>query len=113
MQGFFVHVSDGTYPVTGTLEVNNSARINDLTHPFLKSANSSSRFLIRATAAFTDDTASADPSVIYFDDFAQPSFDGRLDALKLMNTDWLVTNFYSVLSRRQKTVCKRSSLTAV
>ena len=67
MQGFFVHVSDGTFPVTGTLGVSNSVRINDLTHPFLKSANSSDRFLIRAMATFTDDTASADPSVIYFD----------------------------------------------
>ena len=51
-------------------------------------------------AAFTDDTTSADPSVIYFDDSAQQSFDGSLDALKLMNTDGLVTNFYSVLDRR-------------
>jgi hypothetical protein len=102
MQGLFVHVSDGTYPVTGTLEVNNSARINDLTHPFLKSANSSSLFLIRATAEFTDDTASLDPSVIYFNDFAQPAFDGRLDALKLMNTDWLVTNLYSVITGDKK-----------
>ena len=102
MQGFFVHVSDGSYPVTGTLGLNNSVRINDLTHPFLKSANSAYRFLIRATAAFTDDGASADPSVIYFDDFAQQSFDGSLDALKLMNTDGLVTNFYSVLSGDKK-----------
>jgi hypothetical protein len=102
MQGFFVHVSDGTYPVTGTLGVNNSARINDLTHPFLKSANRDDRFLLRATATFADDTASADPAVIYFDDGAQPSFDGGFDALKLMNTDMLVTNFYSVLAGDKK-----------
>jgi len=102
MQGFFVHVSDGTYPVTGILGVNNSVRINDLTHPFLKSAISSYRFLIRAMAAFTDDNASSDHSVIYFDDSAQPSFDGSLDALKLMNTDGLVTNFYSVIAGGKK-----------
>ncbi len=102
MQGFFVHVSDGTFPVTGTLGVSNSVRINDLTHPFLKSANSDDRFLIRATATFTDDTASADPAVIYFDDGAQQSFDGGFDALKLMNTDMLVTNFYSVLTGDKK-----------
>ncbi len=38
MQGFFVHVSDGTYPVTGTLALDNSVRITDLTHSFIKSA---------------------------------------------------------------------------
>jgi len=102
MQGFFVHVSDGTFPVTGTLGASNSVRINNLTHPFLKSAKSQERFLIRATATFTDDTASADPAVIYFDDSANQSFDGGLDALKLMNTDMLVTNFYSVLTGGKK-----------
>jgi hypothetical protein len=102
MQGFFVHVSDGTFPVTGTLGVSNSVRINDLTHPFLKSANSDDRFLLRATATFADNIASADPAVIYFDDGAQQSFDGGFDALKLMNTDMLVTNLYSVLTGDKK-----------
>jgi hypothetical protein len=97
MQGFFVHVSDGTFPVTGTLGVNNSVRVNDQTHPFLKSANASDHFLLRATAAFTDDNASADPLVVYFDAAAENTFDGEYDALKLMNTDLMVTNFYSVL----------------
>lgn len=97
MQGFFVHVSDGTFPVTGTLGVNNSVRVNDQTHPFLKSANASDHFLLRATAAFTDDNTSADPLVVYFDAAAENTFDGEYDALKLMNTDLMVTNFYSVL----------------
>ncbi|MGB8357322.1 MAG: T9SS type A sorting domain-containing protein, partial [Bacteroidales bacterium] len=97
MQGFFVHVTDGTFPVTGTLGVNNSVRVNDLTHPFLKSANASDRFLLRASASFTDDNASADPLVVYFDPAAENTFDGKYDALKLMNTDLMVTNFYSVL----------------
>ena len=97
MQGFFVHVTDGTFPVTGTLGVNNSVRVNDLTHPFLKSANASERFLLRAAASFTDDNASADPLVVYFDPAAENTFDGKYDALKLMNTDFMVTNFYSVL----------------
>ena len=108
MQGFFVHVSNGTFPVTGTLGVTNSVRINDLTKPFLKSAGApgrslksseaSGRFLVRISASFTDDmAASADPLVVYFDDAAEPTFDTELDALKLFNTDWLVTNFYSVI----------------
>ena len=49
-------------------------------------------------AAFTDDTASADPVVIYFDDQASPVFDSEFDALKLYNTDMMVTNLFSVLA---------------
>jgi hypothetical protein len=102
MQGFFVHVSDGAWPVTGTLTVTNSARINDLTHPFLKSAVTGTRSIIRATAAFTDDAASADPLVISFDNDASIGFDGSHDALKLLNTDMMITNFYSVVSPARK-----------
>lgn len=102
MQGFFVHVSDGAWPVTGTLTVTNSARINDLTHPFLKSAATGIRSIIRATAAFTDDAASADPLVISFDNDASIGFDGSHDALKLLNTDMMITNFYSVVSPGRK-----------
>ncbi len=98
MQAFLVHVSDGSFPVTGTLGVTNSVRINDLTHPFLKSAEASDRFLVRIDATFTDDATSADPMVIYFDDSAAPAFDPELDALKIFNTDYLVTNIYSVLA---------------
>jgi hypothetical protein len=97
MQGFFVHVSDGTYPVTGTLGATNSVRVNDQTHVFFKSAESGERFLIRLAAAFTDDTLSSDPAVVYFDNDAAPAFDPELDALKLFNTDLMVTNLYSVL----------------
>jgi hypothetical protein len=102
MQGFFVHVSDGTYPVSGTLGTTNSVRINDLTHPFLKSVNIFSPALLRVTAAFTDDAASEDPAVIYFDNDAEKSFDPDYDALKLFNTDMMVTNLYSVLTSGKK-----------
>ena len=50
MQGFFIHVSDGSYPVTGTLGLNNSVRITDLTHPFLKSEKQAQFPLIRLGA---------------------------------------------------------------
>ncbi len=103
MQGFFVHVSDLTYPVTGTLGVSNSSRINNLTNPFLKSARVNNyRFLVRATASFTDDQTSTDPLVICFDNNAEKEFDGAYDALKLFNTDMMVTNFYSVLPSQKK-----------
>jgi hypothetical protein len=95
MQGFFVHVSDGTWPVTGTLAMDNSVRVTDLSHPLTKSENNS-RPLIRLTAEFSDDTVSVDPVVIYFDDKATDKFDGQLDALKLMNTDLMVPNLYAV-----------------
>ena len=98
MQGFFVHVSNGTFPVTGTLELNNNVRITDMTHSFTKSIGENSVPLLRLTAGYSDDTVSTDPAVIYFDEKASPGFDGNLDALKLMNTDLKVTNLYSVAS---------------
>ncbi|MDX9729216.1 MAG: hypothetical protein RBT50_08130, partial [Bacteroidales bacterium] len=102
MQGFFVHVSDGTYPVTGVLGATNSVRVNNQSHIFFKSSPSPNRFLIRLTAAFTDDAASADPMVVYFDDDAAVAFDRELDALKLFNTDMMVTNLFSVLTDGSK-----------
>jgi hypothetical protein len=95
MQGFFVHVTDGSWPVTGTLAMNNSVRVTNLTHPLTKS-DINSRSLIRLTAEFSDDTVSVDPVVIYFDEKATDKFDGQLDALKLMNTDFMVPNLYTV-----------------
>ena len=95
MQGFFVHVSDGSWPVTGTLAMDNRVRVTDLTHPLTKS-DIDSKSLIRLTAEFSDDTVSVDPVVIYFDEKATETFDGQLDALKLMNTDLMVPNLYTV-----------------
>jgi hypothetical protein len=92
MQGFFVHVSDGSWPVTGNLSMNNSVRISDLTHQFAKSVVEVP--LLRITSGFSDDDASKDPAVIYFDEKATSGFDSQLDALKLFNTDLAVTNLY-------------------
>jgi len=96
MQGFFVHVSDGSYPVTGALGLDNSVRITDLTHSFMKSDEESSVPLLRLGAAFEDDTTSTDPMVVYFDQKAETGFNSGLDALKLMNTDYYVPNLFSV-----------------
>ncbi len=97
MQGFFVHVTDGVYPVTGTLGMNNDVRITDQTHPFLKSNEESSNTFFRITTTYADGPNSADPAVIYFDDYATTEFDSDFDALKLMNTDEEVTNLYTLL----------------
>ena len=95
MQGFFVHVSDGSYPVTGTLGLNNDVRVTDLTHSFMKSEEKDPLPLLRLCAAFDGNISSTDPLVIYFDEKADAGFDRSLDALKLLNTDYYVPSFYS------------------
>jgi fibronectin-binding autotransporter adhesin len=102
MQGFFVHVSDGASPVTGTLALKNSVRVTDMTHPFIKSSEINSIPLIRLSAGFSNDTASRDPMVIYFDDKASDKFDSKLDALKLMNTAEKAPNFYALSADAHK-----------
>ena len=97
-----MHVSDGTYPVTGTLAMNNSVRVTDLTHSFIKSDGINPDSLLRLTSGFADDPASKDPVVIYFDEKALNAFDGQLDALKLMNTDLKVPNLYAMSSDGKK-----------
>ena len=98
MQGFFIHVSDGAWPVTGTLGIDNNVRIIDNSHQFIKSDNGSTKSFLRVVANFGDKQDSSDPLVIYFDEKAQNEFDSRLDALKLMNTDRFVPNLYAIAS---------------
>ncbi len=96
MQGFLVHVTDGSFPVTGILAFNNNVRTNDKTHTFFKKSEEKSILsYVRLIAGYNDDTLSFDPLVIYFTDQATFDFDSQLDALKLFNTDMSVTNFYS------------------
>ena len=94
-QGFFVHVTDGSYPVTGTLGTTNSVRVTDLTHIFLKSAAFTSSQLLRMKVCFMNDTLEADPMVVYFNWNATGDFDSKYDALKLYNTDLNFPNLYS------------------
>ncbi len=95
MQGFFVHVTDGSYPVTGTLACTNAVRTTNLSPYFHKPTGSGGRPLIRIDAGFANGTYS-DPTVVYFDDRATPAFDRDFDALKLMNTDASTPSLYSV-----------------
>jgi hypothetical protein len=94
MQGFFVHVSIGSFPVTGTLSMNNSVRSTNLNHAFTKSGTDSYLKFLRLGASFSDDSASLDPMVIYFDENATPGFESDLDALKLLNTDLKIPNLW-------------------
>jgi hypothetical protein len=97
MQGFFVHVSDGTYPVAATFGINNAARVNDLSPVFHKSTmREIPRVLIRLSANYADNSKSADPLVVYAQDEATAGFDKSFDAIKLMNIDEQVPNLYSL-----------------
>jgi hypothetical protein len=95
MQGFFIHVSNGTYPVTGTLSMTNSVRTTALSPAFHRETAGSARTLVRLSAGFNDDGSHSDPTVIYFDDSATNTFNNNLDALKLINTDVTVPSVYS------------------
>ena len=98
MQGFFVHVSNGAFPVTAQFGMNNNVRVNNLSPVFHKGISSETRALLRLTAAFDKEGALNDPLVIYFDDESTMGFDSDHDALKLINTDFGVPNIYVPLS---------------
>jgi len=94
MQGFFVHVKDGSFPVTGVLQMDNNTRVTNQSQPFIKGEQRVS--LLRLTATFLNNQENPDYSVVYFDPKASMNFDGQLDALKLLNTDLGVPNVYVV-----------------
>jgi len=95
MQGFFVHVSDGGFPVSATLSFSNSIRTNDLS-PTFKAAIIDDRKILRFAANYESKRTTEDIAIIYFDDQANRSFDKDKDALKMLNTDVLVPNLYSI-----------------
>lgn len=113
MQGFFVHVTDGTYPVTGTLAMNNNIRVNDLSPVFHKSmavrmdaAVAVPRMLLRLSAGFSDHSNVADPIVLYSNAGAKKTFDKERDAIKLMNVEELLPNLYAIGADASKLVVK-------
>jgi hypothetical protein len=100
MQGFFVHVSAGGYPVTGSLGISNSTRINTINQPYRHLNGIEDVFLFRISASFSNSEES-DPTVIYFQNNASASFDINFDALKLMNTLASVPSIYSIASSNE------------
>ncbi len=95
MQGFFVHVADGVYPISGTLGFTNSVRTKNL-DPLFKAAIIDNRTILRFAANFETKNAIEDAAVIYFDDKASLHFEQDMDALKMTNTDILVPNLYTI-----------------
>ncbi|MVT07637.1 T9SS type A sorting domain-containing protein [Chitinophaga tropicalis] len=94
MQGFFVHVTNGTFPVTGTLAVNNNARVNNLGPSYHRMPGADAP-LLRLEAGLNDDGYAPDPMVVYFQETASKGFEEHLDALKLMNTDQVTPDLYT------------------
>ncbi len=96
MQGFMVRVSTGSYPVTGTLTMDNRVRVINTTQAFSKkSLMGDQKPLVRISASFSNYYPSGDPLVIYFDEKATRNFDQQFDAVKYVNTDHTVPNFFS------------------
>jgi fibronectin-binding autotransporter adhesin len=96
MQGFFVHVTDGGYPVQGTLGINNLARVTSPNPYYHKARQADSLPLIRISAVLAGTGAASDPAVIYFHDRAGSGFDAGLDALKMLNTAEEVPSLFSI-----------------
>jgi hypothetical protein len=95
MQGFFVHVTNGTYPVTASLAVNNAVRVTNLSPVFHKTTDNETRPIFRIVARLNDKHASGDAAAFYLDEQATASFEKEYDALKLMNTDAQLPNLYA------------------
>ncbi len=103
MQGFFVHVSNGAFPVTATLGVTNSVRILNSTANFYRVYGQGEQPLLRLTAGFSEGNSMADPLTIYFsDDATGKNFNKQLDALKLMNTDDAIPNLFALTADVEK-----------
>lgn len=113
MQGFFVHASNGSFPVTALLGINNNARIINGSASFFRVGGvQASQPLVRLSAGLADQPAMTDPLVVYFDDAASGKFDKELDALKLMNTDSLFPNLYAVAADTKKLSIRALPVTA-
>lgn len=92
-QGFFVHVKDGSYPVTGTLTFTNAVRANTLNPYFHKNTLAEDQSLIRLSAN-SEVNAVPDYMVVYFNDMASGEFNSDMDALKLRNTEVTVPDLF-------------------
>jgi hypothetical protein len=97
MQGFFIHVSNGSFPVAGLLSVNNTARNLNPNTVFLGyTAPTAPSPFIRLNTGFYDEGSVGDAAAFYFNADADGTFDKHLDALKLMNTHPGVPNLFAV-----------------
>jgi hypothetical protein len=96
MQGFFIHVSDGAYPVSATLSATNSVRVTNPNPAFHKVTNIEPYPFVRISAGYEDGAGLSDPTVIYFNPASTAAYDREIDALKMLNTDARVPSLYSI-----------------
>lgn len=96
MQGFFVHVSNGPFPVAANLVITNTARTINATAPFLKITDDPAVAAIQLSAGYTDQEDLQDAAVLYLQAGATRSFDKIYDAIKLLNTDITIPNLYFI-----------------
>lgn len=101
MQAYFVHVTNGTYPVSASLGIGNGVRLTAVPQTYRRLGGPDSIPLIRLRASIRGNDAS-DPTVIYFQNTATEKFDKNLDALKLMNTTAGIPSLYSIAADAQK-----------
>jgi hypothetical protein len=106
MQGFFVHVSNGSFPVAGVLGFSNDIRVNTPDPDFHKSGPKEEDILIRISAGLLDTGELKDPLVVMFDPDASASFNERRDAVKLMNTKSDVPSFFSIAEDNRRYAIK-------
>lgn len=95
-QAFFVHVTDDSYPVTGSIVFTNEVRVNNLNPVFHKNSNKTSESIIRLSTSFSEANSTPDYAVLYYSDFASEGFNPSLDALKILNTDISVPSLYLI-----------------
>ncbi len=98
MQAFFIHVSNGSYPVSGSLSATNAVRTTATNPVFHKQAGSGEHPMIRLSAAFEGDDAHADYTALYLTPEAAATYEVGVDALKLNNTDERLPNIYALSS---------------
>jgi hypothetical protein len=101
MQGFFVHVSNGVYPVAATLSINNNARVTNTNTSFLKSTIKEGRTIVKISVKATGEEIE-DNAIIYFDQDATPIFESNMDAIKLFNTDERIPNLFTLLQNGER-----------
>ena len=91
-QGFFAFVSDGGAPSTGTITMDNGARVHTNT-AYLKDAVSN---LIRLEA---NGNGRTDETIVRFLEEATPLFDEQFDAFKLDATNETIPQIYSISNK--------------
>ena len=101
MQGFFIHVADGTYPVLGNLQINNTARIATIDQNYRKINQMGVLKYVRLSASLNDHNLN-DHLVLYLKDNASNDFNNSHDAIKLMNTSVMVPNVFSYKNNQKK-----------